>query len=102
MNFTKSSMPIPALTRLAAKGESKYNFDQLAVGECITTTDFVDAKKAAARLTSAVASYRKRAADKRVFSVRTFKDANGVDAVGVWVVAAAPAVTAEVSDQVAA
>lgn len=97
MNFVKSAMPVPALTRLATKGESKYNFDQLAVGECLTTTDFVDAKKAAARLTSAVASYRKRSADKRVFSVRTFKD-NGVDAVGVWVVADAPvAVAAEVA-----
>jgi hypothetical protein len=96
MNFTKSTMPVPALTRTVGgnKGQTKYPFADLAIGESLTTSDFVDAKKAASKLTSAVASYRKRSGDTRKFSVRTFKQ-DGVDFVGVFVLAAdAPAADA--------
>lgn len=90
MNLTKSTMAIPQLTRAfaAKKGTSKYGFADLAVGESLISTDFIDQKKAASKLTSAVASYRKRSQDKRTFSVRSFKTEGGSDAVGVFVSAA--------------
>jgi hypothetical protein len=87
MAFTKSNMPVPALKRIAPKGTSKYNFADMVVGDALVDSEVVDAKKAAARLTSAVASYRKRSGDKRSFTVRTFKQDNGADAVGVWLIA---------------
>lgn len=91
MNFTQTSAPAPALTRnfggLTPKA-SKYPFATMQDGTGVVTTDFVDAKKTAARLTSAVASYRKRSGDARKFTVRTFKQEDGSDAVGVWVSAA--------------
>ena len=96
MSFEIKSMPIPALTRssFASKGKTKYPFADLQVGNCFVDTDFVDAKKSASRLNSALASYKRRSGDKRVFTVRTFKDDNGTDAVGVWCVSEAVAETA--------
>lgn len=89
MSFTIStSTPLPALKRLAVAGVSKYNFADIPTGGSLIDTDTVNAKKAASRLTSAVASYRKRSGDKRVFTVRTFKTEGGADAVGVWVLPA--------------
>lgn len=95
MSFIKSTMPVPAVTRRAFanpnKGKSKYPFADLAEGESLITTDFIDAEKQHKRLVSAVASYRKRSGDARRFLVRTFKQEDGVDAVGVFCVPAAPA-----------
>lgn len=89
MSFTIStSIPLPALKRIAVSGVSKYNFADIPTGGSLVDTEVVDAKKAAGRLTSAVASYRKRSGDKRIFTVRTFKTEGGTDAVGVWVLPA--------------
>jgi len=87
MAFVQSNMPLPALKRLMPKGVSKYDFANMTVGGSLVDTEVVDAKKTAARLTSAVAAYRKRSGDTRQFTVRTFKQDNGNDAVGVWVIA---------------
>lgn len=85
MSFQISTnTPLPALKRVALVGVSKYNFGQIPTGGSLIDLEVVDAKKAAGRLTSAVASYRKRSGDKRVFTVRTFKQDNGNDAVGIW------------------
>lgn len=97
MSFVKSTMAIPAVTRRAAanpnKGKSKYPFDELAAGESLIFTDFVDAEKQHNRLVSAVASYRKRSGDARKLLVRTFTQEDGTQAVGVF----APAEAAEAS-----
>lgn len=82
-----TNIALPALKRIAVSGVSKYNFADIPTGGSLVDTEVVDAKKAAGRLTSAVASYRKRSGDKRVFTVRTFKTEGGTDAVGVWVLA---------------
>jgi len=87
MAFIKSNMPVPALKRIAPKGVSKYDFADMVVGDSRIDLEVVDAKKAAARLTSAIASYKKRSGDKRNFTVRTFKQDNGNDAVGYWLLA---------------
>lgn len=95
MSFIKSTMAIPAVTRRAVanpnKGKSKYPFNELAAGESLIFTDFVDAEKQHNRLVSAVASYRKRSGDTTKFLVRTFTQEDGTQAVGVF----APAVVAE-------
>ena len=92
MALVKANIPMPALTRLAAAGSSKYDFANLQEGECyLETTEVVDVAKVSGRLTSAVASYRARTKDTRKFTVRSFTQADGTKAVGVWVVPAAPA-----------
>jgi hypothetical protein len=64
---------------------SKYPFAELKPGQCFLETDVVDAKKVAARLTSAVGMYRSKVgADAPKFSVRIRKQDDGTDAVGVW------------------
>lgn len=92
MSFVKTSMPVPALTRRSVanpnKGKSKYDFASLAEGEGIVDTAVVNVEKAVARLTSAVASYRKRSGDTNKFVVRSFKNEDDTDGVGVWRVAA--------------
>lgn len=87
MAFIKSNMPVPALKRNAPKGHTKYDFANMVVGDSLIDTEVIDAKKAAARVTSAVASYRKRSGDRRNFTVRSFKQEDGKDAVGIWLLA---------------
>lgn len=95
MQFTQTNAPAPKMAKVAPVRETKYNFAAMVTGQGYITTDFVDAKKAAGRLTSAVASYKKRSGDARKFSVRSFKQEDGTDAVGVWVSAAPEAQVAE-------
>ena len=92
MALVKANIPLPALTRLAAAGSSKYDFASLRDdGDCYLETEVVDVAKVSGRLTSAVASYRSRTKDTRKFTVRSFTQEDGTKAVGVWVVPAAPA-----------
>ena len=90
MALVKANIPMPALTRLAAAGSSKYDFANLQEGECYLETEVVDVAKVSGRLTSAVASYRSRTKDTRKFTVRSFTQEDGTKAVGVWVVPSAP------------
>jgi len=90
MALVKATIPMPALTRLAAAGSSKYDFANLKDGECYVETEVVDVSKVSGRLTSAVASYRARTKDTRKFTVRSFVQDDGTKAVGVWVVPSAP------------
>lgn len=64
---------------------SKYPFADLVVGgPAIIDTEVVDRAKAQSRMTSALVAYRKRSKDTSTFKVRTFKQEDGTDAVGVW------------------
>jgi len=86
MALVKSNVALPTSVRLAS-APSKYDLGGLQVGESLIELDIMNAKKAAARLTSALAAYRKRnPSDKRKYSVRSFKH-DGADAVGIWCVA---------------
>ena len=95
MALVKANIPMPALTRLAAAGSSKYDFANLQEGECYLETEVVDVAKVSGRLTSAVASYRARTKDTRKFTVRSFTQEDGTKAVGVWVLQAPAAAPAE-------
>lgn len=91
MSLTLANVALPKTSRTVA---SKYAFGQLTVGgPALVETEVVDTKKAASKLTSALVAYRKRTGDKSKFSVRTFTQADGTDAVGCWKTADA-AVTA--------
>jgi hypothetical protein len=85
MAAIQTSIAIPALKRFASKGSS-YDFAGLRAGteDCIAEMGVVNAGKAHARLSSAVVAYRKRSGSKDKFTVRTFKNAEGQDCVGVW------------------
>ena len=90
MSLQISNISLPTSTRTVS---SKYEFDKLVVGGGgLIETEVVDAAKVASKLTSALVAYRKRNPnDKRKYSVRTFKQADSSDGVGVWCVAEAPA-----------
>ena len=101
----KTQMPLPKLTRTSAEGkESIYDFASLAEGECFLVQDVVDLKKSKAKLQSAISAYRKRTGDKTTaFAVRSFKNEDGTDGVGVWrVPAKAESAVAEVAAEAAA
>ena len=89
MSIELVQMSIPKTTRAVT---SKYPFGSLTVGgPAIIDTEVVDRAKAQSRITSALVAYRARTGDKSRFSVRTFKQEDGTDAVGVWKIADAPA-----------
>lgn len=89
MTAQRATIAMPARRPLqpSAPRETKYDLASLAPesADCLIETDTVNIKKAQSRLTSAVASYRKRPGNElHRFAVRTFKDENGQDVVGVW------------------
>jgi hypothetical protein len=88
MAFTRTAAPLPKSKRTPPKNvnrTSKYDFAGMKVGESDLTVDFVDAKKAVARLNSAITAYKKRSGDTRRFAVRVFHDAElKRDVLGVW------------------
>lgn len=82
-----TEMDIPARRQLSNAGTSKYNLGSLVQGskQCLIEDDCVNMKKAVSRMTSAVASFRKRPGNENSqFLVRTFTKADGTQAVGVW------------------
>lgn len=102
MQFIRTVAPLPKSKRTPPKNvhrTSKYDFSGMQVGESDVTTDFVDAKKAIARLNSAITAYKKRTNDKRRFAVRVYYDEEiKQDVLGVWCLAAkekAPEATSE-------
>lgn len=86
----KATMAMPRLTRTSVEGKASiYDFAALAEGECFLVQDVIDVKKAKAKLQSAIGAYRGRTNDKEtVFAVRSFKNEDGTDGVGVWKVPA--------------
>lgn len=82
----KTTMALPKLTRTSAAGkESIYDFASLSEGECFLVQDVIDVKKAKSKLQSAISAYRNRTSDKATaFAVRSFKNEDGTDGVGVW------------------
>ena len=91
MQFTRTVAPLPKSKRTPPKNvnrTSKYDFAGMQVGESDLTTDFVDPKKAIARLNSAITAYRKRTNDARRFAVRVYRDDElQQDVLGVWCLA---------------
>lgn len=88
MAITLKSIPIPKTSRTV---ESKYGFGALTVGGPALVEDgVINVKKAQSRMTSALVAYRARSGSKAKFSVRTFTNEDGSDAVGVWKVEDAP------------
>lgn len=84
MTFTvHTDLPLPKRQRATA---AKYPFHLLQEpGHSFLDEDVVDVKKAVARLTAAVGSYRRRqGAGAPKFAVRTLTQPTGVDVVGVW------------------
>lgn len=82
-NLQLMTLALPALTRYSASG-SQYNFAGLTVGgPALVETNFIDAKKAHSRVSSALTAYKKRSGDKSRFTVRVAK-LDGADVVGVW------------------
>lgn len=92
MQFTRTVAPLPKTKRTPPKNvnrTSKYDFSGMQIGESDLTTDFVDGKKAVARLNSAITAYRKRSGDQRRFAVRLYLDPElNQDVLGVWCLAA--------------
>jgi hypothetical protein len=77
------ALAIPALTRFSKTG-SQYEFDKLTVGgPALVEADFVDAKKAHSRVSSALTAYRKRTGDESKFTVRVAK-LDDREIIGVW------------------
>lgn len=96
MALTLKSIPIPKTSRTV---ESKYDFGSLTVGGPALVEDgVVNVKKAQSRMTSALVAYRSRSGDRSRYSVRTFTNDDGSDAVGVWKVEDAPAIDAPAID----
>lgn len=82
MTLSITPMDMPKTTRVT---ESKYPFQLLvAGGSPMIDNEVIDRSKAQSRVTSALVAYRKRTGDKSKFAVRTFAQADGTDAVGVW------------------
>lgn len=84
---TKTTMAIPARKRITNAGSTKYDLGSLVPGstDCLIITDCINMKRAVSRLTSAVASYRKRPGNANAqFTVHTFDQDDGTQAVGVW------------------
>lgn len=88
MQFTRTVAPLPKSKRTPSKNvnrKTKYDFAGMQIGESDLTTDFVDAKKAVARLNGAITAYKKRTNDKRRFAVRVYHDEElKQDVLGVW------------------
>jgi len=83
----KVQMALPKLTRSStgATKDSIYNLGELQEGEAFLIQDVVDIKKSKSKLQSAIGAYRARTNDKQtVFAVRSFKNEDGTDGVGVW------------------
>lgn len=91
MQFTRTSAPLPKSKRTPPQNvnrTSKYDFAGMQVGESDLTTDFVDGKKAVARLNSAITAYKKRSGDNRRFAVRLYHDTElNCEVLGVWCLA---------------
>ena len=105
MQFIRTAAPLPKSKRTPPKNvnrTSKYDFAGMQIGESDLTTDFIDAKKAVARLNSAITAYKKRTNDKRRFAVRVYHDEEiKQDVLGVWCLAAkeeAPVAPAEATE----
>lgn len=108
MQFTRTVAPLPKTKRTPPQNinrKSKYDFSGMQIGESDLTTDFVDGKKAVARLNSAITAYRKRSNDQRRFSVRLYHDDElNCEVLGVWCLAPkevkedAPQVEAEAAE----
>lgn len=92
MQFTRTLAPLPKTKRtppVNVNRASKYDFAGMQVGESDLTTDFVDGKKAVARLNSATTAYKKRSGDTRRFAVRLYNDEElKCEVLGVWCLAA--------------
>lgn len=89
MSIELKTIALPKTTRSVT---SKYAFGDLTVGgPALVDNEVIDRAKAQSRITSALVAYRARTGDKSKFSVRTFKQEDGTDAVGVWKTADAPA-----------
>jgi len=94
MQFVRTQAPLPKTHRTvnpnAAPRASKYDFASMQVGDSDLTNEFGgDAKKAIARLSSAIAIYKRRTKDNRRFLVRVYKDEElNQDILGVWCMAA--------------
>lgn len=97
MALSLKTIDMPKTSRTV---ESKYDFGALTVGGPALVEDgVVNVKKAQSRMTSALVAYRARSGSKAKFSVRTFTNEDGSDAVGVWKVADAPAEVAAADAQ---
>jgi hypothetical protein len=94
MQFVRTQAPLPKTRRTvnpnAAPRKSKYDFASMKVGDSDLTNEFgKDAKKAIARLSSAIAIYKRRTKDDRRFLVRVYRDEElDQDIMGVWCLAA--------------
>lgn len=86
MTASLTTMPLPARRSATNRGNVKYDLGALEAGsdKCILLDEVVDVKKAVSRLTSAVAAYRKRNNSNAQFTVRSFKNDQDQDMVGVW------------------
>jgi hypothetical protein len=86
--MTIMTLDMPTVQRANSQG-SKYDviFAGLEAGskQCHVETDFIDAKKMANRMNSAIAAYRERTGDKSAFAVRTtVLPGTKTEVVGVW------------------
>lgn len=89
MTLEFKTVDMPKTTRRVT---SKYKFGELVVGgPSLTETEVIDAKKASSKITSALVAYRARTGDGSKFSVRTYTQEDGTQAVGVWKVSDASA-----------
>jgi len=81
------NIPMPKTQRSVT---SKYNFGDLVVGgPALTECEVVNAKKTSSKITSALVAFRARTGNKDKFSVRTYTQEDGSQAVGVWLVSKA-------------
>lgn len=94
MQFVRTQVALPKTARTvslnAKTRESKYDFASMKVGDSDLTNDFGDDdKKAIARVSSAIANYKRKSGDKRRFAVRVyFNDDLQQKVLGVWCLAA--------------
>lgn len=94
MQFVRTQVALPKTARTtnpnAKTRESKYDFASMKIGDSDLTNDFGDDdKKAIARVSSAIANYKRKSGDKRRFAVRVyFNDDLQQKVLGVWCLAA--------------
>lgn len=94
MQFVRTQVALPKTARTVSPNaktrESKYDFASMNVGDSDLTNDFGDDdKKAIARVSSAIANYKRKSGDKRRFAVRVyFNDDLQQKVLGVWCLAA--------------
>lgn len=94
MQFVRTQVALPKTARTVSPNaktrESKYDFASMKVGDSDLTNDFGDDdKKAIARVSSAIANYKRKSGDKRRFAVRVyFNDDLQQKVLGVWCLAA--------------